>query len=104
MSTKGEIFIPSGRFAGKKLGYIFQNGDRGVGYYADSVQRAKVRFASVDFDFNHIVCNIYGKICLIQIDEDTAVEKKRKFKELEEDEAGSGKYLCTILILVCDLR
>ena len=34
---QGEAFISSKSFAGRREGYVFRNGSRGVGYYVDSI-------------------------------------------------------------------
>lgn len=34
-SSNHSAFIPAKKFDGKKDGYFFQNGDRGLGYYLD---------------------------------------------------------------------
>lgn len=38
--TESKSFISSKQFSGAKLGYVFRNGDEGVGYYADSSDAA----------------------------------------------------------------
>jgi hypothetical protein len=40
--TNTESFIASTRFAGRKSGYFFNNGVRGLGYYRDPVQVRKL--------------------------------------------------------------
>lgn len=36
-SSKGPVFISNSNFTGAKAGYVFKNGDRGIGYYIDGV-------------------------------------------------------------------
>lgn len=36
-----ESFIPSKQFSGAKNGYIFQNGEKGTGYYLDNSRTNK---------------------------------------------------------------
>lgn len=43
-----ESFIPSRRFAGARPGYVFKNGDQGVGYYPDIVQQRQAAVARAD--------------------------------------------------------
>jgi beta-catenin-like protein 1 len=43
-----ETFIPSKRFAGARPGYVFKNGDQGVGYYPDIVQQRQAALARAD--------------------------------------------------------
>ena len=41
-SSKGPIFVSSSNFTGAKTGYVFKNGDRGIGYYLDAALTSKL--------------------------------------------------------------
>ena len=39
----GPAFVPSAQFAGRRDGYVFKNGDKGIGYYLDEQQTSRKR-------------------------------------------------------------
>jgi len=58
-TTQGDIFIPSPSFSGRREGFVFKRGDRGVGYYLDKMVKlppAQPKTAAVtllEFPFEH---------------------------------------------------
>lgn len=43
-------FIPSTVFNGRKMGYMFKNGSKGIGYYLDSQQQQQQQIPAKDND------------------------------------------------------
>jgi hypothetical protein len=85
-----QSFIPSSTFSGKKVGYFFRNGDKGIGYYLDGRQEqdlAKVSLTIKMQCFSLFLCKhfTFGQEEKAQKE---SLERKRKFNSLvtHEDE------------------
>jgi hypothetical protein len=49
-SSQNQKFIPSKTFTGNRVGYVFQNGEKGLGYYIDQVSRFVIFIAFIVAD------------------------------------------------------
>ena len=60
--NNGPNFIASKTFEGRKSGYVFHNGDLGVGYYLDKAQ-SRSYYAVMEVSLMYFVFNVYDCMC-----------------------------------------